>query len=60
MKCSWNLIAALVGLCVLIALIAFFLPNRDGMVLSHLTISLAAVVGILCVGGMIRLYSHGR
>ena len=60
MKLSRNLIAALVGLCVLLALIAFFLPNRDGMVLSYLTISLAALVGVLCVGGMIQLFSHSR
>ena len=60
MKRSWNLIAALVVLCVLIAMIAFFLPNRDGMVLSYLTISVAAVVGVLCVGGMIELFSRGR
>ncbi len=58
MKRSWNLIAALVGLCVLISLIAFFLPNREGMILSYLTMSLAALVGVLCVGGMIQLFSR--
>ena len=60
MKRSWNLIAALVGLCVLISLIAFFLPNRDGMVLSYMTIFLASLVGLLCIGGMIRLFSRGE
>lgn len=60
MKHSRNLIATLVGLCVLIAMLAFFLPGRNGMVLSYLTISLAALVGVLCVGGMIRLLSHGE
>ena len=58
MKRSWNLIAALVGLCVLISLIAFFLPNREGMILSYLTMSLAALVGVMCVGGMIQLFSR--
>ena len=60
MKYSWKLIATLVALCVLIAMIAFFLPDRNGMVLSYLTISLAALVGVLCVGGMIRFYSHRK
>ena len=60
MNYSRKLIATLVGLCVLIAMIAFFLPDRNGMVLSYLTISLAALVAVLCVGGMIRFYSHGE
>ncbi len=60
MKRSRNLIAALVGPCVLIALIAFFLPNRNGMMLSHLTILLASVVGLLCIEGMFHLFSRGE
>ena len=60
MKRSLQFIAVLVGLCVLISLIAFFLPNRDGTVLCYLTISLAAAVGVLCVGGMIQLFSRNR
>jgi len=60
MKRSWNLIASLVGLCVLIALIALFQPNRSGMVLSYMTIGLACVVGVLCLGCVLRLLSRDR
>ena len=56
MKRSRLLIAALVGLCVLFAMVAFFLPDQNGMVFSSLTISLAATVGVLCLLGMIRLF----
>jgi len=60
MKRSWNLIASLVGLCVLIALIAFFLPNQNGMILSQMTIALASVVGVLCIGCVLRIFSRDR
>lgn len=48
-------ITALVGLCLLCAVAAFFLPNAQGMVLSYLAIALAAVVAVLCVAGMVQL-----
>lgn len=60
MKNSKNLIVALVAMCLLLALIAFFLPNRSGMALSYLTISLASLVGMLCIGGMFRLFLRGE
>ena len=60
MKRSWKIIGALVGLCVIIALIAFFLPNHNGAVLSYLTISLAAMICVLCVGGMVHFYTHSE
>ena len=60
LKNSRNLIVALVAICLLLALIAFFLPNASGMALSYLTISLASVVGMLCIGGMFRLLLGGR
>ncbi len=60
MKNVSNLIVSLVAVCVLLALIAFFLPNASGMALSYLTISVACVVGMLCIGGMFRFFLHGR
>ncbi|MBE6989470.1 MAG: hypothetical protein E7426_01825 [Ruminococcaceae bacterium] len=60
MKNPGNLIAALVGLCMVFALTSFFLPDRSGLALSYLTISLAVVVGILCVAGMVRLFFRGQ
>ncbi len=60
MKSARNLIAGLVSLCVLFALVSFFLPGRNGMALSCLTISLAIAVGVLCLLGMIQLLRHGE
>lgn len=51
-------ITALVGLCLLCAVAAFFLPTAQGMVLSYLAIALAAVVAVLCVAGMVMLMNH--
>ncbi|MBE6972228.1 MAG: hypothetical protein E7446_09010 [Ruminococcaceae bacterium] len=51
-------ITALVGLCLLCAVAAFFLPNAQGMVLSYLAIALAAIVAVLCVAGMILLMNN--
>jgi len=56
MKTMKPLIAALSVLCLLMALIAFFLPNQHGMMLSYLVLSLAVVTGALCVSGMFRLF----
>ena len=53
-----NAIMSLVGLCLLCAVAAFFLPNAQGMVLSYLAIALAAVVAVLCVAGMIVLMNQ--
>jgi hypothetical protein len=60
MKNARTLIVSLVALCVLLALVAFFLPNASGMALSYLTISVACVVGMLCVGSMFRFFLGGR
>ncbi len=60
MKNTRTLIVSLVAICVLLALIAFFLPNASGMALSYLTISLACVVGMLCIGGMFHFFLTGR
>ena len=60
MKNSKSLIIALVAACLLLALIAFFLPNPSGMALSYLTISLASVVGMLCIGGLFHLLLRGE
>ena len=51
-------ITALVGLCLLCAVAAFFLPTAQGMVLSYLAIALAAVVAVLCFAGMVMLMNH--
>lgn len=56
MKGYKSLIALLCAVCFLLALIAFFLPDRNGLALSYVTISLAGVVGILCVTAMIRYF----
>lgn len=60
MKNSKVLIVALAAVCLLLSLVAFFLPNPSGMALSYLTISLACVVGMLCVGGIFRFFLGGR
>lgn len=60
MKTTRNLIAVLVGLCVLFAMVSFFLPDRSGTALSYLTMSLAAAVGVLSLLTIIRLYFHGE
>lgn len=51
-------ITALVALCLLCAVTAFFLPNAQGMVLSYLAIALACVVAVLCVAGMVVLMNQ--
>lgn len=51
-------ITALVGLCLLCAVAAFFLPTAQGMVLSYLAIALAAVVAVLCFAGIISLMNQ--
>ena len=60
MKQYRSLITLLAGLCVLFALVSLFQPNRGGMALSYLTVSLACVVGVLCVGGLIRLFFSAK
>lgn len=60
MKNTKPLIAALSALCLLMALVAFFLPNQHGMALSYLVVSLAVVVGALCLSGMFRLFFRSR
>ena len=60
MKQSKTLIAVLCALCFVLALTAFFLPDRHGMTLAYGAISLAGAVGILCVAGMIRLFFRGE
>ena len=60
MKNTRNLIVALVAICLMLALIAFFLPNGSGMALSYLTILLAGLVGVLCVSGMLRHFLRGE
>ncbi|MBO4854543.1 MAG: hypothetical protein J5482_05355 [Oscillospiraceae bacterium] len=59
MKGNKTLIALLCAVCVLLALIAFFLPDRNGLALSYAAMSLSGVVGILCVTGMIRYLLRG-
>ena len=51
-------ITALVALCLLCAVAAFFLPNAYGMVLSYLAIALASIVAVLCVAGMVVLMNN--
>ena len=53
-------IVVLVGLCLLCAVAAFFLPNAQGMVLSCLAITLATIVVVLCVAGMVSLLQHNN
>ena len=54
-----NAIMSLVGLCLLCAVAAFFLPNAQGMVLSYLAIALATVVAIICAVGLgLLLHRH--
>jgi len=60
MKNAMHLIVYLVAACVLLAMVAFFLPNASGMALSYVTISLACLVGLLCVGGIFRFFLGGR
>ncbi len=55
MKKSHALIAALSILCLLVALIAFFLPTHNGMILSRFVVFLAIAVAIMCVYGVIEL-----
>lgn len=60
MKRSGNLIMWLVGLCLIAALAAFFLPNTGGLALSYLTILLAMAVGVLCIVAAIGFFSRGK
>ena len=53
-------IVALVTLCLLCAVAAFFLPNAQGMVLSYLAMALATVVAVLCLAGMAMLLHHNN
>ena len=53
-----NAIMSLVGLCLLCAVTAFFLPNAQGMVLSYLAIALATVVAIICAVSLGFLLHH--
>ena len=41
-----------VTLCVLLAFVGMFLPQIAA--LSYLTVSLACVTGLLCIGGILR------
>ena len=50
------LIALLSAVCFLLALIAFFLPDRNGLALSYMAAFLSGVVGILCLTGMLRYF----
>lgn len=54
---NFGLIAALVVLCLLAAVSAFFAPVH-GMALSYLTIALALSVGIACLVTMLQLLRH--
>ena len=45
-------IMVLLGLCLVCAAAAFFLPNIYGMVLSCLAIAFGSVVAVLCLAGM--------
>ena len=60
MKNYKSLIAMLCAVCFLLALIAFFLPDRNGLALSYVTASLSGVVGILCLSGMLRYLFRGE
>ena len=60
MKNAVHLIVYLVAACVLLALVAFFLPNASGLPLHYVTISLACVVCMLCIFGMFRFFLRGR
>ena len=60
MKDHKKLIALLCVVCFLLALIAFFLPDRNGLALSYVTMSLSGVVGILCVTGLLRHFIGGE
>lgn len=52
-------IMVLLGLCLVCAAAAFFLPNAYGMVLSCLAIVFGSVVAVLCLAGMASLM-HGN
>ena len=56
MKNPRLVIMALLSLCVLFALVAFFLPGSGGNAFFYLALSFAAVVGALCIGGMFRFF----
>ncbi|MBQ6115985.1 MAG: hypothetical protein IJL08_01520 [Oscillospiraceae bacterium] len=60
MKNPGHVILALAGLCLLVALVAFFLPTAGGLALSYLTILLAMAVGILCIGAALGMFSHDK
>lgn len=51
-------ITALVILCVLCAVAAFFLPNAHGLVFSYAAIILAVAVLVLSIAGVALLLHH--
>ena len=53
-----NAIMSLVGLCLLCAVAAFFLPNAQGTLLSYLAIAPATVVAIICAVSLGFLLHH--
>ena len=53
-------IVVLLGLCLVCAAAAFFLPNAYGMVLSCLAIALGTVVAVLCLAGMALLLRNNQ
>ncbi|MBQ9393289.1 MAG: hypothetical protein IJU18_04785 [Oscillospiraceae bacterium] len=60
MKNMKLLIGALSALCLLMALVAFFLPTQQGLALSYMVVFLAVVIGVLCVGGMYRIFFRDK
>ncbi len=60
MKNARDLIISLVVICVLLALTAFFLPNASGTALCYVTISVACIVGLLCLGSILSFFLYHR
>lgn len=53
-------IVALVAVCLVSAVAAFFLPNACGMLLSFVSIAAAAAVGVLAIVAFVRLLTQRR
>ena len=53
-------IVALVAVCLVSAVAAFFLPNAIGMLLSFVSIAAAAAVGVLAIVAFVRLLTQRR
>ncbi|MBQ0038686.1 MAG: hypothetical protein KBS74_08475 [Clostridiales bacterium] len=58
MKQFGSIILQLVVLCVVCAVAAFLLPGLPGTIFSGMTVVLAGIVGVLCVSGLVYIWTN--